>query len=275
MNDENGYLIDMDGVIYKGGTLIPGADLIIHYLSEKNIPFLFLTNNSQRTRFDIATKLDRLGIPVAKEQIFTCALATARYLAQEYPDSTAYVIGEGGLTAALHQNGIAIVDSNPDFVIIGEGRSVSWDMLERATDMIYRGARLIATNQDAFCPVANGIRPGAGALVALLESATGKKAFSLGKPSSIMMRMARTEINLRTSQVTMIGDTMETDILGAVQSGFRSVLVLSGSTKLSDLDNYAYRPHYILESIADLPLDGNFQALLKNEAKGAHLELIH
>ncbi len=275
MNEEHGYLIDMDGVIYKGGMLIPGADLVIRYLTEQKIPFLFLTNNSQRTRFDIATKLNRLGIPVSKERIFTCALATARFLAHEYPGSTAYVIGEGGLSAALHQNGIAIVDSNPDFVIIGEGRSVSWDMLECATDMIYRGARLIATNQDAFCPIATGIRPGAGALVALLESATGKKAFSLGKPSSIMMRMARTEINLRTSQVTMIGDTMETDILGAVQSGFRSVLVLTGSTQLDDLDNYAYRPHYILESIADLPLDGDFNALVQEMARGAHLELLN
>ena len=274
MNSEVGYLIDMDGVIYKGAELIPGADLIIRYLVDKQIPFLFLTNNSQRTRFDVATKLSRLGIPVGKDRVFTCALATARFIAKEHPGATAYVIGEGGLTSALHQNGIAIVDSEPDFVIIGEGRSVSWDMLERATDMIYRGARLIATNQDAFCPIANGRRPGAGALVAMLECATGKKAFSLGKPSSIMMRMARMELGLRTSQVTMIGDTMETDVLGAVQSGFRSVLVLTGSTKFCELDNYAYRPHYILNSIAELPLDGDFDGLVSDNAKEANLELI-
>ena len=250
---KHGYLIDMDGVLYRGSTLIPGSDRFIAELLKRDIPFRFLTNNSQRTRLDVVTKLARLGIEVEEEHIFTCAMATARFLAQQKPSATAFVIGEGGLLTALHQNGIAIVDHEPDYVVVGEGRTFNLELVEAAVQMIVRGAKLIATNPDPNCPMHNGgIRPGCGALVATLEVATGVKAFSVGKPSPIMMRAARKEIGLMTDQTTMIGDTMETDILGAVQLGFHSVLVLSGGAKREDLNRYAYRPDLVISSLAEL-----------------------
>ncbi|MEZ6100322.1 MAG: HAD-IIA family hydrolase [Pirellulaceae bacterium] len=251
-----GFLIDMDGVVYRGGELISGADRFICELLQSGIPFLFLTNNSQRTRRDVATKVRRMGIPVDDEHIFTCAMATARFLAQQHPGGTAYVIGEGGLLNALHANGYAVVDKSPDYVVVGEGRTVSFEMLEHAAQMILNGAKLIATNLDPNCPVSGGMRPGCGALVAFLEAATGTKAYSLGKPSPIMMRMARKELGLATSETIMIGDTMETDILGGVQMGYRTVLVLSGSTTRADLNRYAYRPDAIVDSLADLCCQG-------------------
>jgi NagD protein len=249
---KQGFLIDMDGVIYRGNTLIPGADHFVTRLLEDNVPFLFLTNNSQRTRRDVATKLARKGLSVTEGHIFTCAMATARFLAKQKPGGTAYVIGEGGLLQALHQNGYAIVDQAPDYVVVGEGRTLTMEMLEAAVRMIIGGARLIATNLDPSCPTEAGLRPGCGSTVAMLESATGTKAFSVGKPSPVMMRAARKELGLRTEGTVMIGDTMETDILGGVQMGYRTILVLTGSTRREDLPRYAYCPDVVMESIADL-----------------------
>lgn len=179
-------------------------------------------------------------------------MATARFLAQQKPGGTAYVIGEGGLLNALHANGYAIVDHDPDYVVVGECRTMTFEMMEAAVRMIVNGAKLIATNPDPNCPTQHGLRPGCGAITAMLEVATGVKAFSVGKPSPVMMRAARKELGLRTAQVTMIGDTMETDVLGAVQMGYRSVLVLTGGTRREDLRHYAYQPDMIVESIADL-----------------------
>lgn len=247
-----GFLIDMDGVIYRGSELIPGADLFINTLKEKEIPFLFLTNNSQRTRRDVATKIGRMGINVEEKHIFTCAMATARFLAQQNPNGTAFVIGEGGLLNALHSNKYSIVDHDPDYVVVGEGRSFNFEMIEMAVRMINNGAKLIATNMDPNCPTQNGIRPGCGAIVAMLEAATGKKAFSLGKPNPIMMRAARKELGLSASETIMIGDTMETDIIGGIQMGYHTVLVLSGGTKLEDLDSFAYQPDKIVDSVSEL-----------------------
>lgn len=255
-----GLLIDMDGVIYRGSELIAGADRFVQLLIENNIPFLFLTNNSQRTRRDVATKLSRMGIEVEEQHIFTCAMATARFLASQNPEGTAYVIGEGGLLQAMHQNGFSIVDHSPDYVVVGEGRTLTLDMLERAVTMIMDGAKLIATNLDPNCPTASGIRPGCGAAIAYLKAATGKKAFSVGKPSPVMMRAARKELGLSTSQTVMIGDTMDTDIVGGVQMGYRTVLVLSGGTQRSDLEGYAFRPDLIVDSVADLCPDEMFPA---------------
>jgi NagD protein len=247
-----GYLIDMDGVIYRGSQVIPGADRWIAELLDRNIPFLFLTNNSQRTRRDVATKLGRMGIDVDDAHIFTCAMATARFLARQKPGGTAYVIGEGGLLQALHHNGYAIVDHDPDCVVVGEGRAFNFEMIETAVQMIERGAKLIATNLDPNCPTQNGTRPGCGAIVSMLESATGRTAFSVGKPSPVMFRFACTELGLKPDEITVIGDTMETDILGGVQMGCRSVLVLSGGTREQDLEQYAYRPDDVVASVAEL-----------------------
>ncbi|MGO9463581.1 MAG: HAD-IIA family hydrolase [Isosphaeraceae bacterium] len=259
-----GYLIDMDGVIYRGGHLIPGADHFINELRRADVPFRFLTNNSQRTRLDIATRLQRLDIDVEEEHVYTCAIATARFLAEQKPRGTAFVIGEGGLLNALHDCGYAIVDKDPDYVVVGEGRTISFELVEAALRMIMGGAKLIATNLDPNCPTESGIRPGCGATVAMLETASGTKAFSVGKPSPIMLRGARKELGLTTDETIVIGDTMETDILGGAQLGFKTILVLSGGTRHEDLTRYAYQPHKVVDSIADLD-----QAELLREFAGA------
>ena len=246
-----GYLIDMDGVLYRGSEPIPGAAAFVRRLREADVPFRLLTNNSQRTRRDVAAKVARMGFDVDEEHVFTSAMATARFLAQRTPGGTAFVIGEGGLLTALHQNGYAVVDHDPDYVVVGEGRTFNLELVEAAVRMITRGAKLIATNLDPSCPTADGIRPGCGAMVAMLETATGAKAFSVGKPSPVMMRAARKELGLATDETTIIGDTMETDILGGVQLGFRTVLVLTGGTRREDLPRYAYGPDVVVESLAE------------------------
>jgi NagD protein len=245
----------MDGVIYRGAEVIPGAVDFINRLLTREIPFLFLTNNSQRTRRDMMTRLQRMGINVGEDHIFTCAMATARFLAKQKPNGTAYVIGEGGLLQALHANGYAIVDHDPDYVVVGEGRTFMMETMEAAVRMVMRGAKLVATNMDPNCPTAKGLRPGCGAIVAMLEKATGIEAFSVGKPSPVMMREARKTLGLTTSQTIMVGDTMETDILGGTQMGYQTILVLSGGTKREDLARFAYTPDRVVDSVADLCTD--------------------
>jgi len=256
----------MDGVIYRGGELIPGADRFIARLRNERIAFRFLTNNSQRTRRDVALKLCRLGLPAEADDIFTCAMATARFLACQKPGATAFVIGENGLAAALHHNGITVVDDAADYVVVGEGRTLNFEMIERALRLIEKGARLVATNPDATCPTDAGIRPGCGAIVAMLEKASGREAFSVGKPSGVMMRMAQAELGVRSRHTVMVGDTMSTDILGGVGMGYRTVLVLSGHTQIEHLDAYAYRPDWVIESVDHMP-EQLFHAA--DELKGA------
>ena len=248
-----GYLIDMDGVIYRGGHLIPGADRFVNGLREANTPFLFLTNNSQPTPpRNVATRLQRLGIDVTEHHIFTCAQATARFLSQQKPHGTAFVIGEGGLLTPLHENGYSIVDEDSGFC--GRRRRThreagkSWNGARVVMDR----AELVATNLDPNCPTRNGVRPGCGATVAMLETASGLKAFSVGKPSPVMLRAARKELALPTDQTVVIGDTMETNILGSMQLNYKTILVLTGSTRREDVARFAYRPDLIVESIADL-----------------------
>ena len=247
-----GFLIDMDGVIYRGSRPIDGAADFINELQVRGIPFLLLTNNSQRTRRDVATKLQRMGFNIRDEQVFTCAMATARFLARQKADGTAYVIGEGGLLQALHVHGYAIVDSNPDYVVVGEGRMFNMESIEAAVNMILGGAKLIATNLDPNCPTNSGTRPGCGAIVKMLEEATGAQAFSVGKPSPVIMREARKALGLRTEEITMIGDTMSTDILGGVQVGYRTVLVETGVNTGADLHQFAYKPDQVSPSIGHL-----------------------
>ena len=250
--NNRGYLIDMDGVVYRGNKLIPGADRFIQILLEKEIPFLFVTNNSQRSRCDVVLKLTQMGIDVEIEHIFTCAISTARFLASQKPNGSAYVIGDAGLLTALHDHGYAINEADPDYVVVGEGRLLNFEVLEKALKLIIKGSKLIATNLDPNCPTDSGLRPGCGSTVSFLETASGRQAFSVGKPSPIMMRMARKELNLRTAEVTMIGDTMETDILGGLQMGYRTVLVYSGSMDPLDLEKYPYQPVLAISSLKDL-----------------------
>lgn len=208
-------------------------------LRSEGIPFRFLTNNSQRTRRDVALKLCRLGFHAVADDVFTCAMATARFLAKQKPGGTAYVIGENGLAAALHHNGLTVVDDDADYVVVGEGRSLNFEMIEKALRLIDKGARLIASNPDPTCPTDAVPRPGCGAIVAMLEKAAGREAFSVGKPSGVMMRMAQDELGVRSKDTIMVGNTMETDILGGVGMGYQTVLVVSGHTSIEDLHRYA------------------------------------
>ena len=249
---KNGFLIDMEGVIFKGSVPITGEVEFINRLKHYDTPFMLHTNNSQRTQRDMAMKIRRMGIDIDESHIYTSAMATAQFLAKQKPNGTAYVIGEGGLHNALHEHGYAIVGHEPDYVVVGEGRTITFEMIEAAVNMILKGAKLISTNPDPNCPTPNGTRPGCGAIVAMLEKATGHQAFSVGKPSPIMMRFARKELGLSAAETYMIGDTMETDILGGVMMGYRTILVLSGGTKKEDLENYAYFPDMIIDSVADL-----------------------
>lgn len=197
-----------------------------------------------------------MGFPVDQNHVFTSALATASYLAQQKPNATAYVIGEGGLLTALDKVGIAIVEHNPDYVVVGEGRTGSAEVFDKAVQLVLDGARLIATNLDPNCPTqGGGIRPGCGAITRLIEEATGYKAFSPGKPNPYMFRAARKLLGLATGETVMIGDTMETDILGATQLGFRAILVLSGGTKEKDIPRFAYSPDVVIDSVADITRD--------------------
>ncbi|MBS1825804.1 MAG: HAD family hydrolase [Acidobacteria bacterium] len=249
---KHGYLIDMDGVIYRGSEAIPGAAEFIRYLQESGLPYLFLTNNSAFTPLDVVVKLRKFGIDTTPEHVCTAAEATAAFVHKQRPNGTAFVIGEGGMLAALHDIGYAISRDKPDYVIIGEGRVLNFEMAEQAHRCIAAGAHLISTNSDTWCPTDNGPRPGCGAIVALLESATGKKAYHVGKPNPFMMRMARKRIGLATDEVIMIGDTMETDIRGATDLGYRSILVLTGSTTRESLREHPFAPTEVVESIAEL-----------------------
>jgi NagD protein len=249
-----GYLIDMDGVLYRGAELIPGADRFIGALRRRRIPFLLVTNNSQRTQRDVVLKLAQMDLPVEEEHVFTCAMATARFIAGQKPGARVFVVGEGGLLTALHLNGCVVDEKAPDYVVVGEGRVLNFELVERALRFLTAGARLVATNLDPSCPTEQGVRPGCGSIVALLEAASGLTAFSVGKPSPLTMRLAARELSnrRRIDEVTMVGDTMETDILGGLQMGYRTVLVLTGSANIESLARYAYAPTRVVASIAEL-----------------------
>jgi NagD protein len=252
-----GFLIDMDGVIYRENQLIPGAPEFVDALLSTGTPFLFLTNNSAPTGEDLAVRLRHLGINgLSTKHFYTSAMNTADFLNEIHPNCTVFVIGEGGLTASLHEYRIANDSIQPDYIVVGEGAFTA-DRLTKAHELIEKGARLLATNPDNWCPVSSQkTRPGAGSLTAFLEASTGRRAYYLGKPNGYMFHQARRKLTesarCNVEQVIMIGDTMETDIRGAFESGMHGYLVLTGSTQFEDVGDYVYQPTRILQSVADL-----------------------
>ncbi len=246
---QQGFLIDMDGVIYSNNDLIPGADTFIETLKKNNIPFIFLTNNSQRTPRDVVNKLAGMGIEAEEKNVFTSAIATGWFLSRQKPHGTAYVLGEGGLLTSLHEHGYSLVSQNPDFVVVGEGRNFTLEMVNNAVDMILNGAKLVATNLDPSPKIKGWNNLGIKAVIAMIEEATGIQAFSVGKPSPVMMRVARKKLGLSTEQTTIIGDTMTTDILGGIQVGYKTVLTLSGVAKKEELHKFAFTPYKIIDSL--------------------------
>jgi len=255
---KTGYLIDMDGVIYRENSLLPGVKDFVEALVGSGAPFIFLTNNSAPTPGDLSVRLGHLGIPgLSPRHFYTSALNTADFLSETHPTCTAFVIGEGGLLAALNERKIANDALRPSYVVVGEG-TASLEKLALAHSCIERGARLLATNPDNWCPVSSsGTRPGAGATAAFLEASTGRRAYYLGKPNGYMFHRARQKLAEMTvggfpEQTIVIGDTMETDIRGAVEVGLQAYLVLSGSTRIESLRDYVYQPTRVLKGVADL-----------------------
>jgi NagD protein len=248
-----GYLIDMDGVIYRENYLLPGAKEFVEHLIQSATPFLFLTNNSAPTPEDLVIRLRHLGISgLSPRHFYTSAMNTVDFLREMHPNCSAFVIGEAGLTAALAEAKIPNDSIKPTYVIVGEGNP-SNERMTKAHELIEKGARLVATNPDNWCPVkGNQTRPGAGALAAYLEASTGQRAYFLGKPNPYMFYRARRRLQGGTREIMMIGDTMETDIRGAIEIGMQACLVLTGSTQMDDIANYVYQPTCIMTGVDEL-----------------------
>ncbi len=251
--NQKGYLLDMDGVIYRENHLLPGALELVGHLLESATPFVFVTNNSAPTPEDLVVKLQHLGIEgLSPRHFYTSAMNTADFLAETHPRCTAFVLGEAGLNSALQEAKIPNDSLHPSYVIVGEGSS-SAEKLVKAHELIEKGARLVATNPDYWCPVKSTVtRPGAGALAAFLEASTGRRAYYLGKPNPYMFFRARKLLHRQTHEVMMVGDTMETDIRGAIEIGMQACLVLTGSTRLEDLADYVYQPTCVMAGVQEL-----------------------
>ncbi|MDX3234972.1 HAD-IIA family hydrolase [Streptomyces sp. ME03-5709C] len=246
------WLTDMDGVLMHEGIPVPGADAFIKRLRDSGRPFLVLTNNSIYTPRDLAARLSRIGLDVPAENIWTSALATARFLDDQHPGGTAYVIGEAGLTTALHDAGYVLTDHEPDFVILGETRTYSFEALTKAIRLINNGSRFIATNPDNTGPSPEGALPATGSVAALITKATGKDPYFVGKPNPLMMRTGLNTIGAHSETSAMIGDRMDTDVLAGLEAGMQTFLVLTGLTEAGDIDRFPYRPTTVVDSIADV-----------------------
>jgi NagD protein len=246
------YILDMDGVIYRGNQLIPGAREFIQQLQAGGHRFLFLTNNSKNTPLDFQRKLERMGLDVSEEHYFTSAMATAAFLHSQKPGGSAFVIGEAGLSHALYQVGYTITEVDPDYVVLGDTPSYDYAKIDRAVRLILAGAKFIATNPDVSGPEEEGIHPACGALAAPIEQVTGRHAYFVGKPNPLMMREALRRLDAHSENSVMIGDRMDTDILSGIGAGMQTVLVLSGVTTREELARFSYQPHRVAESLADL-----------------------
>ncbi|MGV9670286.1 MULTISPECIES: HAD-IIA family hydrolase [unclassified Gordonia (in: high G+C Gram-positive bacteria)] len=246
------YLMDMDGVLIREDHLIPGADAFIAELRDGGIPFTVLTNNSIRTPRDLRARLLRTGLDIPEDSIWTSALATARFLDTQRPGGSAYVVGESGLTTALHDIGYVITDVDPDYVVLGETRTYSFEAITTAIRLVERGARFIATNPDATGPSAQGPLPATGAVAALITRATGRDPYYVGKPNPLMMRSALRKMGAHSEHTLMIGDRMDTDVISGLEAGLQTLLVLSGISTIQSVELFPYRPTRVIDSVADL-----------------------
>ncbi len=252
IKEKIGFICDMDGVIYHGNKILGGVAEFINWLQENGKRFIFLTNSSERTPHELSMKLKRMGLDVSADHFYTSAMATAAFLSSQNPDCTAYVIGEAALSKALYDVGIYMNDVNPDYVIVGETRTYSFEKIEKAIQLVNAGARLIGTNPDITGPTEHGIMPATGALIAPIEMATNKKAYFVGKPNPLMLRQGMRKLDCHSNEIAFIGDRMDTDIIAGIESNVTTVLVLSGVTSKDDIDNFPYRPTYVLNGVGDI-----------------------
>jgi len=246
------WLTDMDGVLVHEEDPIPGAAEFVEKLKASGRPFLVLTNNSIFTPRDLRARLLRSGIDVPEAAIWTSAMATAKFLADQRPHGSAYVVGEAGLTTALHDIGYVMTDHDPDYVVLGETRTYSFEAITRAIRLIDAGARFLATNPDVSGPSHQGKLPATGSVAALISTATGRKPYFIGKPNPLMMRSALNRLEAHSETTVMIGDRMDTDIISGLEAGLRTVLVTTGSTQPHQVETFPYRPTRVVDSIADL-----------------------
>jgi len=244
--------MDMDGVLVHEEQAIPGADRFLARLAELELPFLLLTNNSIYTRRDLAARLRASGLVVPEERIWTSALATADFLSDQRPNGSAFVVGESGLTTALHESGYTLTERKPDYVVLGETRTYSFEMITRAIRLINDGARFIATNPDATGPTPEGALPATGSVAALISRATGVEPYFVGKPNPLMMRSALNKIDAHSETTAMIGDRMDTDVVSGIEAGLETILVLTGVTQPDEVERFPYRPARVADSVADL-----------------------
>jgi NagD protein len=249
------YVIDMDGVVYHGHRLIPGVLHFVERLRKGGHKFLFLTNNSQWTPRDLAHRLEGMGISVEESAFHTSALATADFLSSQKPGGTAYVIGGAGLTYALYEAGYTLTERKPDYVVVGDTRSYDYDKIERAVRLVNGGARFVATNLDVTGPSEDGIQPACGALVAPIELATGRKPYFVGKPNPLMMRTALRKLGAHSAESFMVGDRMDTDVLGGTEAGMGTILVLSGVSTRETVEEYPFRPTYVFDDVGHIPVE--------------------
>ena len=251
-NQKTGFICDMDGVIYHGNRILPGVADFIQWLHEENKEYLFLTNNSGYTPRELQQKLARMGLDVPEEHFYTSALATAAFLKDQAPGCSVFAIGEAGLLNALYDAGLTMNDVNPDYVVVGEGRTYSLDTLTKAVNLVMAGAKLIGANSDVSGPIESGIAPAYRALVAPIEMATGKQAYFCGKPNPLMMRTGLRLLHCHSADAVMVGDRMDTDVISGLESGMSTVLVLSGVSTRQTVETYAYQPNVILDGVGDI-----------------------
>jgi len=249
------YLLDMDGVLVRGRTPIPGAQDFIARLLETETKFLIMTNNPQYTPRDLRHRLASVGLCVPEDKLFTSAMATARFLANQRPNGTAFAIGESGLTSALHDVGYVLTSVTPDYVVLGETTSYNFEQITHAIRLVAAGARFIATNPDPTGPSERGIIPACGAMAALIESATGVKPYFVGKPNPLMIRTALNFLDAHSESSVMVGDRMDTDIVTGIETGMETILVLSGVTSEADVERFAYRPTHVLPSVGEIVIE--------------------
>jgi len=254
MKSKKSYILDMDGVLVRGSQAIPGAQQFIERLIETGTRFAILTNNPMYTPRDLQYRLESVGLKVPYESLYTSAMATAQFLSTQMPGGSAYVIGESGLTTALHDVGYVFTDRNPDYVVIGDTTNYNFERISKAVRLIAAGSRFIATNPDTSGPSEKGLEPACGAMAALIEAVTGVKPYFVGKPNPLMMRSALRFLGTHSEDTVMVGDRMDTDVVAGMESGMETILVLTGVTREEDVSKFPYRPTKILPSVADIEL---------------------